>query len=296
VTAVREGIWAAVLTPVNERLEPDALRATEYYGELLANGCDGLNVLGTTGEAMSLGAAARARFMEALAESYLPNDRIMIGTGAAALDDAASLTARAFDLGYAAALVMPPFYYRDAGVDGILRYFDALFERVSPPSGRILLYNFPAMSGIAFRGELLARLMDEFGACIGGMKDSSNDVELLRDATAAFPALRVFPSSEASMIEASADGASGCISATVALSPQLASAVWQHRDPRSERELARRRGAVTGFPLIPALRWLVARERDDAAWERPLPPLAPLSPEQRAALQVAYGAMEQPTV
>ncbi len=46
------GIWAAALTPVTADFQPDAAKAISYYRELLENGCDGINVLGTTGEAM----------------------------------------------------------------------------------------------------------------------------------------------------------------------------------------------------------------------------------------------------
>ena len=54
------GIWAAVLTPVDETLEPDPSRAIPYYRELLQRGCDGINTLGTTGEAMSFSAASES--------------------------------------------------------------------------------------------------------------------------------------------------------------------------------------------------------------------------------------------
>ena len=57
------GIWAATITPVDASLRPDAPKAIEYYRELLQDGCDGLNLMGTTGEAMSFSAGERERFM-----------------------------------------------------------------------------------------------------------------------------------------------------------------------------------------------------------------------------------------
>ena len=59
---------------------------------LLDNGCDGLNVLGTTGEATSFSLEQRKRVMSAYAASGLPLDRMMVGTGAAAAADAIALT------------------------------------------------------------------------------------------------------------------------------------------------------------------------------------------------------------
>jgi 4-hydroxy-tetrahydrodipicolinate synthase len=46
----------------------------------------------------------------------------MCGTGASALDDAVQLTRGAFELGFAAALIIPPFYYREASDDGVVRF------------------------------------------------------------------------------------------------------------------------------------------------------------------------------
>ena len=65
------GIWAATLTPIDARFNPDAPRAIEYYAQLLNDGCDGLNVLGTTGEAMSFDCTftARSRLWSASAKT-----------------------------------------------------------------------------------------------------------------------------------------------------------------------------------------------------------------------------------
>ena len=159
------GIWAAVLTPVDAEYRPDATLAAPYYAGLLARGCDGINVLGTTGEAMSFAMELRRAYMEALAASGLPLERAMVGTGAASLGDAVTLTRAAFDCGFAAALVMPPFFFRDASDDGIVAFFDALLARATPPRGGVLLYNFPRMSGIAFTPALVDRLVEEFPEC-----------------------------------------------------------------------------------------------------------------------------------
>ncbi|MDP9025684.1 MAG: dihydrodipicolinate synthase family protein, partial [Candidatus Eremiobacteraeota bacterium] len=169
------GIWSAVLTPFDADFSPDAAKAISYYRDLLDRGCSGLNVLGTTGEAMSLSVEQRVAFMERIAASDLPKSRIMTGSGAASLADAARLTRAAFDLGFAAALVMPPFFYRDVSDDGVARFFDALLRRVPLRERSIVLYNFPRMSGITFAPDLVDRLHAEFPGSFAGMKDSSND-------------------------------------------------------------------------------------------------------------------------
>lgn len=278
------GIWAAVLTPIDADLSPDASRAIPYYRELLQRGCDGINALGTTGEAMSLSAEQRMRFMEALASSGLPMERMMVGTGAASLAGAARLTRRAFECRYAAALVMPPFFYRDATDDGILAFFDALFSRTNPPRKSVLLYNFPRMSGITFHPSLVDRLLEKFPDVIAGMKDSSNDPRLQAEILARHPEQRVLPGSESDLLAAKARGVAGCISGSVALWPELAAAVFASGGETQAAELTRRRKALDGLPFVAAVRYLTARLRDDPGWERAMPPQTPLTPEAQRAL------------
>ena len=97
------GVIAASPTIFDDRGAPDLARTVAVGRDLLANGCDALNVLGTTGEATSLSVAERIAVMEAMA-SALPPARLMVGTGAAAVTDAVMLTQAAARLGFAAAL------------------------------------------------------------------------------------------------------------------------------------------------------------------------------------------------
>ncbi len=281
------GIWAAAITPVDASLRPDAPKAIEYYRELLQDGCDGLNLLGTTGEAMSFSAVERERFMRAVAESGMPLGRIMVGTGAASLADCAFLTRSAFELGFSAALIMPPFFYRDASDDGIVAFFDRVLARAWTPGPRVLLYNFPKMSGITFHAALLERLTAEFPEAIVGMKDSSNDRELQAEVLAGHPRFVVFPGSESYLLAAKAYGAAGCISGSVCLWPKLAAEALQAGDDSLMQQLCERREALAGVPLIAAVRYLTAKARGDAEWERSMPPLQALTERERQALDAA---------
>ncbi|HEY5258712.1 MAG TPA: dihydrodipicolinate synthase family protein [Candidatus Baltobacteraceae bacterium] len=296
MSAPLAGIWAAALTPIDDDLAPDADRAVAYYEDLLRDGCDGVALLGTTGEAMSLSAGQRLAFMEGVARRGLPMERAIVGTGAANLDDAVRLTRAAFDLGFAAALVMPPFFFRDAGDDGIVRYFDRLFAQAPPPEGRVVLYHFPRMSGISFHAALVDRLVDEFPEAIVGLKDSSNDRALQSAVIARHPDLAVFPGSESYLLEAKRAGAAGCISGSVCLWPQLAREVWYGELPdAAQRCMAEERAKLDGLPLIAAVRCLTARVRDDEAWAVPIPPLLPLDAATAAALRASGDGIDDGT-
>ncbi len=271
LTPSLSGIWSALVTPVDGDYEPDASRAIGLCRDLLHEGCDGINLLGTTGEAMSFGCGQRRRLMEAVATSGLPLERIMVGTGAAALADAAELLRCASELGFAAALVMPPFFYREPSDDGVLRYFAALFARAKT-SIRVLLYNFPKMSGTTFHPALVDRLLDEFPERIAGMKDSSNDRALQAEILRRHPSLAVFPGAEDYLIEARAYGASGCISGSVCLWPWLAQEVLRDGSTARAEQLAAQRRALPQ-PLIATVRARLAQRYDDDTWLRSIPPL-----------------------
>ena len=112
-------------SPPRRRRRRARLRARHRLARyLLDNGCDGLNVLGTTGEATSFSLAERQRVMSAYRDAGLPLDRLMVGTGAAAVADAVALTRHAAELGFAGALVLPPFYYKGVPDDGLVAYVD----------------------------------------------------------------------------------------------------------------------------------------------------------------------------
>src|SRR5512138_3441090 len=69
------GVIAAIATAVDETGAPDCARSTTLARFLLANGCDGLNVLGTTGEATSFSLEERKRVMTAYRDAGLPMER-----------------------------------------------------------------------------------------------------------------------------------------------------------------------------------------------------------------------------
>ncbi|MDQ6929115.1 MAG: dihydrodipicolinate synthase family protein [Candidatus Eremiobacteraeota bacterium] len=281
------GVIAATLTPLGPDLRIDVDKACAYYEWLLENGCNGLNVLGTTGEAMSFPVAERAALMRGLASRGLPVHRMMAGTGACALADAVHLTQVAVECGFGGVLLMPPFFFEDISDDGVLAFYDALARGARLRPSQAYLYNFPKLTGITFTPRLVGRLLDVIP--IAGIKDSSNDLPYCRELHYAFADLAIFPSSEEYLRDSKASGLAGCISGTVALWPHFAGALWNRaQEPQTEPlqvEIASMRAEVVAHPLVPAVRYLTALQQKDATWEKPVPPLEPLDEAARRALQ-----------
>src|ERR1700735_5446502 len=90
---------AAVLTAMNADLSLDLDRMAAHCRWLLANGCNGLAVLGTTGEANSLGIQERIELLEGLIARGIPAAKMLPGTGTTALTDTVLLTKQAEALG-----------------------------------------------------------------------------------------------------------------------------------------------------------------------------------------------------
>jgi len=288
-SACLRGVIAAVATPVDDRLEPDVRALAEHSRWLLDHGCDGLNVLGTTGGFASFSVAQRIGVMNAMAGSGLPLAAMMVGTGASAFADAVALTKAAVELRFGGALVIPPFYYKNVSDDGVFAYVANLIERVGAGDLRLYLYNFPAMSGVPYTPALIERLLAAYPGIVIGLKDSSNDAAYVAALHEAFPRFDVFPSSEAVLATARRSGYAGCISATVNVTAPLAGRVWNGADDaRTEAlqgELGAQRAAIASVPLIPAVHHLVSQLRRDAIWSRLNPPLHALTADELAALE-----------
>ena len=282
------GVLAAIITPLDKHGAPDGPAFCELAGSLLSGGCDGLNVLGTTGEAMSFSLAERRGLMETVAKAGLPLGRMLVGTGAAAVSDAIALTQHASDLGFAGALLLPPFFYKKVSDDGVAAYVAAIVQSLRGMRFPFYLYNFPSLSGVSYSVPLVRRLLASFPDHIAGLKDSSGDLPYAREVAAIDPRLAVFPSSEACLKEARAGVFAGCISATANVNAALCAAAFHAKDDQALARAVALRAAFDGVPLVPAVKSVMAHIHQRAGFSEVKPPLVPLKNERRVGLIEAY--------
>jgi 4-hydroxy-tetrahydrodipicolinate synthase len=283
------GVVAAIATPL-DGFAPDHGRFVSLARKLLDGGCDALNVLGTTGEATSFTVAQRSGVMTAAAKS-LPLNRMMVGTGAAAMGDAVALSQHASGLGFAGVLVLPPFYYKGVADSGVITYIGAIVEATADKGTPVYLYNFPALSGVAYTPTLVSALVKKFGTRIAGLKDSSGDLAYARDIASISPTLGVFPSNEGTLMEARDGGPfAGCISATANLNSQDCAKAYRDGDTAALARAVAVRKLHDGLPLIAGIKTLLAHIHGDPALEKLMPPLSPLA--DPAALRARYDALK----
>ena len=290
------GVIAAVATPIEENGAPDLKRAVSLARNLLDNGCDGLNVLGTTGEATSFSLDERKGVMDAYKANGLPLHRLMVGTGAAAVSDAVALTRHAAELGFAGALVLPPFYYKGVPDDGLVDYIDTLVKATQAKPIPLYLYHFPAMSGLPWHVTLIERLLESYPTRIVGLKDSSGDMAFARAVAKVSPDFAVFPSTEACLLEARAGDFAGCISATANLNADLCGRAWSQGDTNALDAAVKIRKLFDGKPLVSGVKALLAHIHGDAGLARVKPPLAPFSAADRASVIAGHDAVRSKRV
>jgi 4-hydroxy-tetrahydrodipicolinate synthase len=285
------GVIAAAATPIREDRSIDLEKLVAHCRRLLDNGCDGINLLGTTGEATSFSVEQRLEAMAAVARSGLPLDRFMVGTGAAALADAIRLTAAARDHGFAGALLLPPFYYKGIDRDGLVGYVEAVIAGAGPNGLRLYLYHFPQLSGVPYTADVVEHLRRAHPGQVLGLKDSSGDLDYSADLARRLPGFAVFPSSEASLGRADELGFAGCISATVNVNAPLAGRAWRERRTKAGSAALEAAGAVREalgkVPLVAAVKWALATLSGDDGWRRLVPPLRLLLPAEQQTLERA---------
>ena len=272
LTPLLRGVIAAIPTPVDDAGAADLPAYLRLARDLLENGCDALNVLGTTGEATSFSVAERSTVMEAAAAN-LPKQRLMVGTGAAAVTDAVALTRKAAELGFAGALVLPPFYYKNVLDEGVLAYLRQVVEATTDTAIPIYLYNFPAMSGIAYTPEIVAEAVNRFGPRIAGIKDSSGDLPYCRTVAAISPQLAVFPATEAALLEARTGAFAGCISASANVNADLCARAFHQGDMAASEKAVAIRGLFAGMNIVAAVKALLSASRGEPGLARVRPSL-----------------------
>lgn len=278
--ALMSGVLAPVVTPFTSDLAPDAGRLVDHCRWLLGQNC-GLAVFGTNSEANSLSVGERLELLDTLIEGGLDPKRMMPGTGCCSIVDSVTLTKHAVGYGVGGVLMLPPFYYKGVGDEGLFRNFSEIVERVGDDRLRIYLYHFPQMSAVPFSIELIGRLVDAFPGIVVGMKDSSGDREYLEAVLKAFPGFGYFAGNETLLLAALRRGGVGCISATANVHGGAIDRLfqsWESEDADSmQSSLDAVRRVVQRYPLVPALKKIISHHAHDPEWNRLRPPLVELA-------------------
>ncbi len=288
------GVFAAALTPLHDDLAPDHALFARHCRWLLAHGCDGLSILGTTGEANVFSREERIEILDRLVAAGIPAARLMPGTGCCAIPETVALTRHATANGVAGVLVLPPFYYKGVTDEGLFAAYSEVIERVGDSRLRIYLYHFPQMTAVPLGRALIGRLIARYPETVVGMKDSSGDIAGMIETAAAFPGFRVFAGSDECLLPLLREGGVGCITAVGNVAAELAAKVFAaHRagDAKASETAQARlnpvRQAISAYPLSAGLKEIMAGHSGIESWRNIRPPLMRLAAAEAAALASA---------
>ena len=287
--ALYGGVNVAVLTAMRPDLTVDLDLMAAHSRWLLEQGANGLGVLGTTGEANSLGISERLHLMEGLVERGLPADKMLPGVGVPAISDTVAMARRAAELGCRGCLVLPPFFYKNPSEDGLFAYYSEIIQRVGGALA-LYFYHFPAQSAVPITVSLIERLLRAHPGAMRGIKDSTGDWSNTKSYIDHFAAdgFEVYCGDDGHLLQNLQAGGAGSISAASNVSAAINARVyanWENREAVSAQQtLTAMRAAITAAPLIPGLKALVARHTGEADWETIRPPHVKLNSEQKAKL------------
>jgi 4-hydroxy-2-oxoglutarate aldolase len=285
-----QGIFPPITTPFDHAGNLYATKVEHNIEKWNRTTLTGYVVCGSTGETPFLAAEEKYTLWELVAKYAAPEKLLIAGTGVDGVEPTVCLTNRAAGMGYKAALVLTPHYFKNQmnRPETQLLYFRSVADRSKIP---VLIYNFPQMTGIDIAADTVARLSEHPN--IIGMKDSSGNIEkmmqVVRDTKPGFQAL---VGSAQILLPALLMGASGGILAYANAAPYSVIAIWEAYRTREE-EAARdwqtrvgRAASISGKYGIPGLKH--AMDLNGYYGGPPRLPMSTPTPEAKKEIEEAF--------
>jgi len=220
-----QGIFPALTTPFDHDGDLYEIKARHNVEKYNLTSISGFVVCGSTGESVFLTSDEKLKVCKWVAESNTQGRVLIAGTGAESVRETVELSNRAADLGYAAALIRTPHYYKSVmnRPESQEIFFRTVADRCKIP---VLIYNFPQLTGVDIKIESVAALSHHPN--IIGMKDSSGNVEqVARIVKEAKPGFQVMVGSATTLAASLAAGAAGGILAMADAVPYATIAIWE---------------------------------------------------------------------
>ncbi len=186
-------------------------RLVDYH---IANQCDGIVAVGTTGESATLDHSEHTRVVRWVVEQAAGRLPVIAGTGSNSTAEAISLTREAKAAGADACLLVVP-YYNKPTQEGLYRHFKAIAEAVDIPQ---ILYNVPGRTVCDMHPDTVGRLAEIPN--IVGLKDATAEIaRVARHRELCGPEFALYSGDDASSLDFLLAGGNGVISVTANVAP-----------------------------------------------------------------------------
>jgi 4-hydroxy-2-oxoglutarate aldolase len=286
-----QGIFPPIATPFNTEGEIWKQKLQHNIEKWNLTGLAGYVVCGSTGESVALTSEEKVQLWEWVAQWASPEKSLIAGTGVESVRETVALTNRAAEIGYKAAMVRTPHYYKNLINNSAAQtlYFRAVADQTKIP---IFIYNWPQITGVDIAAEAVAELSHHPN--IIAIKESSGNLDkltqMIREVKKGF---QVLTGSAPTLAQSLAAGASGAVLAFANAAPYATISIWEAhrtREPEAaldwQNRISHAAYLVTAKYGVPGLKYAM-----DLAGYYGGPPRLPLivpTPEAKKEIEQAF--------
>jgi 4-hydroxy-tetrahydrodipicolinate synthase len=210
------GSLVAIITPMHEDGRLDLARFRQLIDWHVAEGTDGIVVVGTTGESPTVDFDEHKELIRIAVQHSRGRIPIIAGTGGNSTVEAIELTESAKKNGATACLSVVP-YYNKPTQEGLYRHFRKIAESVELP---MILYNVPGRTVADMQTDTVLRLAEVPG--IIGIKEATANIERNTDLIRRAPRnFAIYSGDDATCLALILMGGHGVVSVTANVAPKL---------------------------------------------------------------------------
>jgi dihydrodipicolinate synthase/N-acetylneuraminate lyase len=286
-----QGIFPPIVTPFDHKGEIYLSKIEHNVQKWNLTSLAGYVVMGSTGESVHLTPEEKFTVWEQVAKHAAPEKLLIAGTGVESVRETVMLTNRAAEMGYKAAMVRTPHYYKNLinSAAGQMLYYRAVADQSKLP---LIIYNWPQVTGVDIPVEAVVCLSEHPN--IIAIKESSGNLEkvmaMIRTVKHGF---QVLVGSAPTLWPSLLMGACGAILAYANAAPYSTIAIWEAYRTREDaagldwqNRIGRAAALVTTKYGVPGLKY--AMDLNGYYGGPPRLPLSFPTPEAKREIEEAF--------
>ena len=286
-----QGIYPPITTPFDHNGNIYATKVQHNVEKWNRTSLAGYVVMGSTGESVMLTAEEKLSMWEQVARHAAPEKLLIAGTGVESVRETVCLTNRAAEMGYKAAMVRTPHYYKNLvnRADAQMLYYRAVADQSKIP---LIIYNWPQATGVDIPVEAVVAISEHPNVI--AIKESSGNLEkvmqMIREVQHGF---QVMVGSAPTLWPSLLMGACGAILAYANAAPYSVIAIWEAYRTREEaagldwqNRIGRAAALVTTKYGVPGLKY--AMDLNGYYGGPPRLPLTPPTADAKKEIEDAF--------
>ena len=286
-----QGIYPPITTPFDHNGEIYKSKLIHNVEKWNKTGLAGYVVCGSTGESVMLTPEEKYLCWETVAAHAAPEKLLMAGTGVESVKETVDLTNRAAEMGYKAAMVRTPHYYKNLlnRTDAQVLYFRSVADRVKIP---IMIYNWPQATGLDITPEAVA-ILSEHPNVIAIKESSGNLEKVMQMIRECKPGFQVLVGSAPTLWPSLLVGAVGAVLAFANAAPYATITIWEAWRTREQEAAADWQGRIARAAYLVTTKYGVSGLKyamDLTGYYGGIPrlPLCPPTAEAKAEIEAAF--------